>query len=299
MKDRLNKVLIISKNHFPRDMNLKEEAFRLLNEGNKVTICEFVDPIGKELKIKEEIAGITVYRAYPLKRINGFKSILGEKRKYLPVEVMFNFIKHSQHFFSIVKLFGFSGYISLINGFDLLIIPPEFNSQIVKFYRTLGKRIKTFSVISDQKAGINRTGKVQALWLKEERKKPMLPQRRITLVKGKGIKNNVAGKKRQITIIQKETWEGLMKELGLSLDPSTRRANLMISGLELRNQRNRILRIGKCRLLVIDETKPCRQMDEAWEGLCVAMTDNWAGGSYAEILDDGDVTVGDEVFWEA
>jgi MOSC domain-containing protein YiiM len=39
-------------------------------------------------------------------------------------------------------------------------------------------------------------------------------------------------------------------------------------------------------------------MDEALPGLRTALESDWAGGVFAEVLDDGVIAVGDEVAWE-
>jgi MOSC domain-containing protein YiiM len=39
-------------------------------------------------------------------------------------------------------------------------------------------------------------------------------------------------------------------------------------------------------------------MDEALPGLREAMARNWGGGVFAEVLDDGEIAVGDQVEWE-
>jgi MOSC domain-containing protein YiiM len=71
----------------------------------------------------------------------------------------------------------------------------------------------------------------------------------------------------------------------------------MLSGIRLAFTRDQVLLVGNCRLRILGETKPCEQMDEAWPGLRAAMVDNWAGGAFAEILDDGEIAVGDPVRW--
>ena len=39
-------------------------------------------------------------------------------------------------------------------------------------------------------------------------------------------------------------------------------------------------------------------MDEAYEGLRAALDPHWGGGAFGEVLDDGDIAVGDAVSWE-
>jgi len=119
-----------------------------------------------------------------------------------------------------------------------------------------------------------------------------------TLVAGRGLVGNAdQGRRRQVTLIARERWDSLMRELATSLSPAARRANLMVSGIELGDTRNRILRVGTSRLRIGGETRPCEQMDEALPGLRQAMKVNWGGGVFAEVLDDGDIAVGDEVNW--
>ncbi|MCI0595875.1 MAG: MOSC domain-containing protein, partial [candidate division Zixibacteria bacterium] len=97
--------------------------------------------------------------------------------------------------------------------------------------------------------------------------------------------------------IQKEVFEKLKEELSGKIHPSMRRANLMVSGVALAETRGRILQMGNCRIRIWGETRPCEQMDEAYPGLKEALNPYWGGGVFGEVLDDGDITVGDEVRW--
>ena len=119
-----------------------------------------------------------------------------------------------------------------------------------------------------------------------------------TLVTQQGIEGNAdQGLNRQITLIEEEVWAGLMHQMDANLDPSIRRANVMISGLSLKDSRKKILKIGDSRILVKGETKPCERMDEALDGLQDLMRPEWRGGAYGRILEGGTIKVGDPVAW--
>jgi MOSC domain-containing protein YiiM len=118
-------------------------------------------------------------------------------------------------------------------------------------------------------------------------------------VAGRGLAGNAdQGRRRQVTIIERESWDRLMRELGSSISPSARRANLLVSGVGLAQSRDRVIRVGACRLRIAGETRPCERMDEALPGLRAAMAVDWGGGVFAEVLDDGEIRVGDDVEWE-
>ena len=143
-------------------------------------------------------------------------------------------------------------------------------------------------------------GKLEAIWLKRFNGGPMDPTDRASVKANRGLAGNAdQGGKRQVTLIEKEIWEGLMAKVGASLDPATRRANLLVSGLSLADSRQRVLQVGPIRLRIYGETKPCEQMDEAHDGLRTAMYHNWGGGAFGEVLDDGEIAVGDPIYWLA
>jgi MOSC domain-containing protein YiiM len=139
---------------------------------------------------------------------------------------------------------------------------------------------------------------LESIWIKRFKRGPMDPAREAQLVAGRGIVGNAnQGGKRQVTIISREAWDVVTRELGAEVPPQTRRANLLVSGVELANTRGRVLRVGECRVRVYGETKPCWQMEEAHAGLQSALRPDWRGGAFAEVLDDGRIAVGDPVEW--
>jgi MOSC domain-containing protein YiiM len=143
------------------------------------------------------------------------------------------------------------------------------------------------------------TGSLEAIWIKRAHRGPMDRVDEARLIAERGIEGNVdRSRRRQVTLIERETWDRVMDELGSSLDPSTRRANLLVSGVPLAESRGRILCIGEARLVIAGETTPCERMEEALPGLRAALRPGWGGGAFAQVLRGGTVRAGDRVAWE-
>jgi MOSC domain-containing protein YiiM len=142
-------------------------------------------------------------------------------------------------------------------------------------------------------------GRVEAIWVKRAHRAPMKEVTEAVMVPGKGIEGDVnTSRRRQVTIIEREIWDALMKDLGADASPAGRRANFMVSGVKLAETRGKILKVGGVRLAIGGETTPCERMDEYLDGLRAAMKPNWGGGAFAQVLDDGVVTIGDAVEFE-
>ena len=126
----------------------------------------------------------------------------------------------------------------------------------------------------------------------------MDPARDGVLETGKGVVGSANyGGRRHVTIISVERWVEMMALLRADIDPSLRRANLLVSGVDLFESRDRVLRVGSCRLLVGGETRPCERMEEAYAGLQEAMQSRWGGGAWAQVEHGGAIHVGDDVDW--
>ena len=143
------------------------------------------------------------------------------------------------------------------------------------------------------------TSTLTAIWIKRMKGGPMDPATRASVVAGRGIVGNAdQGGHRQVTILSDTAWAAVTAPVGATPDPRVRRANLLVSGVDLANSRTKILRIGAVRIRILGETRPCEQMENAKPGLKAAMSVPWGGGAYGEVLDDGEIAVGDTVGFE-
>jgi MOSC domain-containing protein YiiM len=140
--------------------------------------------------------------------------------------------------------------------------------------------------------------RLEAIWIKRAHRGPMDPVPSAVLEAARGLHTNAnRGGRRQVTIISAERWSELMAEVGVTLDPSRRRANLMVSGIDLERSRGRLLRVGTALLRINGETRPCEQMEEAQPGLQAAMRERWGGGAFAEVVEGGEIRIGNPVIW--
>lgn len=148
-------------------------------------------------------------------------------------------------------------------------------------------------------SGNHGVGTLERIWLKRGKGGPMDAVDAARLEVERGLHGNAnRGGTRQVTIISQARWAELMAALGADLPPSARRANLMVSGIDLDNSRGRVLRVGDTRLKINSETRPCEQMEHAHAGLQELMRERWGGGAFAEVLDGGEIRAGDRVEWE-
>jgi MOSC domain-containing protein YiiM len=139
-------------------------------------------------------------------------------------------------------------------------------------------------------------GSVVALWLKRFKRGPMDRVMFAEAIPGRGLAGNAnQGGKRQVTLIDEARWKEAQEEVGVAVDPSARRANVMLRGIDLENTRGRMLRIGRCVIRIYNETRPCEQMDDAQPGLRRALQPRWRAGAYGEIVEGGVIQIGDAV----
>jgi MOSC domain-containing protein YiiM len=106
--------------------------------------------------------------------------------------------------------------------------------------------------------------------------------------------------RRQITLIEAESWADALDELGLHAEEIIpwwqRRANLLVRGLRLPRVPGVVVRVGASLCIeVTRECDPCERMEALAPGLRAALTPDWRGGVCGRVIEDGIIAVGDEV----
>ena len=106
--------------------------------------------------------------------------------------------------------------------------------------------------------------------------------------------------RRQISLIEAESWDAALADLKLSADQllpwHVRRANLLVHGIRLPREAGKIIVIGKSlRIETTCECDPCSRMDQILPGLKLALMPDWRGGVLGRVLTDGEIAIGDEV----
>ena len=137
------------------------------------------------------------------------------------------------------------------------------------------------------------SGRLEGIWLKRARRGPMDAHETAELIQNHGLAGNADVRRtRQVTVIEAERWADVCRELGAELDPRFRRANLMVSGVDLARSRGKTLVVGDARISIRGETRPCRLMDDQHPGLEAALAPDWRGGVYGVVETGGKIAVG-------
>lgn len=140
-------------------------------------------------------------------------------------------------------------------------------------------------------------GRLEGIARRDRKRAPMQTLEQAEISTETGVAGDFRGKPgdRQVTVICSAAWRAACAELGHEIPWTTRRANLLVDGVELPRTAGSIMRIGPVRLLVTGEVDPCSRMDEQCPGLTKALKPDWRGGVSCTVLDGGIVSLGDTV----
>lgn len=100
---------------------------------------------------------------------------------------------------------------------------------------------------------------------------------------------------RQVTFIAVEQWQETMQALDVDLPWHTRRANLLIEGIDLPDAVGEQIRIGDCLFTIYGETEPCQRMEALQAGLQQALRPDLRAGVWGKVVEGGTLRVGESV----
>lgn len=145
------------------------------------------------------------------------------------------------------------------------------------------------------------SGKLIGIARREKSRGPMEELEDVDVSPAAGVAGDFRGRPgaRQVTVLSREAWEAACAELGADLAWTTRRANLLVEGIDLEATTGRRLCIGSVRLEITGETDPCPRMDEQRPGLRAALESAWRGGATCRVVQGGSLRPGDPAKWDS
>ena len=156
------------------------------------------------------------------------------------------------------------------------------------------------SALGKLMATLPRAGRVEWIGLRPQRLAPLREVEAAVATAGGGLTGDryalsKGSGKRGVTLIQAEHLPVIAALAGhASVDPSTLRRNVVVSGIPLIALKGRRFRIGEVLLEGTDSCDPCSRMEEAL-GPCGFNAMRGMGGLCARILEGGTFRIGDAV----
>ena len=137
-------------------------------------------------------------------------------------------------------------------------------------------------------------GRLLAIYLRPAARLPVKSVGEVTAVAGKALPGDHApAGKRGVTLLGIAAWRAACAEVDAELDPSVRRANLVLDGIDPGALLGRSLAIGDVVIDLLGELRPCELMDSGGKpGLCAALRPARRGGAYGTVRTGGLLQVG-------
>ncbi|MCX6218192.1 MOSC domain-containing protein [Spirosoma sp.] len=145
-----------------------------------------------------------------------------------------------------------------------------------------------------------RTGRVEWMGIRAQRREPLMVVDSIEVTEKRGILgDHYSGQSgnRHVTLIQAEHLPVVAALTGRDvLDPALVRRNIVVSGINLLSLKDQKVQIGSTVLQITGQCHPCSKMETALgPGGYNAMRGH--GGMTAKVLTGGEIRVGDEVIF--
>jgi MOSC domain-containing protein YiiM len=144
-------------------------------------------------------------------------------------------------------------------------------------------------------------GRVEAIFVTPEHGELPAPVERVSARAGRGLEGNRyywedgdAPPGTAVTLIAAEAVETYVQENGSSLEPAATRRNVLTRGVDVNSLVGKHFRIGEVECVGVELCEPCAHLESMTQpGLIKGMVHR--AGLNADILSDGEITVGDAV----
>jgi MOSC domain-containing protein YiiM len=141
---------------------------------------------------------------------------------------------------------------------------------------------------------------IERLWLRAAPGAAVEERESLDVETGAGVVgDHTHGRMRHVTVVFADDWRGATEDLGRDVDPSARRANVLVSGGDGGRFIGSTIRLGHVTLEVKGEVKPCPTMDAAAEGLQDALRPACRAGIWGRVLEGGVLRPGDRLTSDA
>jgi MOSC domain-containing protein YiiM len=142
-------------------------------------------------------------------------------------------------------------------------------------------------------------GRVEGIFITPEHGALPEPVARVTAVAGRGLEGNryfseSAEAGRALTLVAAEAVEAMEAEHGISLEPRETRRNVVTRGVDVNALVGKRFRIGEVECEGVELCQPCRHLESLTKpGIVKGLVHR--GGLNADILEGGEISVGDTV----
>jgi MOSC domain-containing protein YiiM len=145
------------------------------------------------------------------------------------------------------------------------------------------------------------SGHVEAIFVTPESGELPAPVERVRAYKGRGLEGNRyywedgdAPRGRGVTLIAAEAIDAVALEGDVSIEPAATRRNVLTRGIDVNELVGKRFRIGDVECKGVELCEPCAHLESMTQpGVIKAFVHR--GGLNADILSDGEITVGDPV----
>lgn len=142
-------------------------------------------------------------------------------------------------------------------------------------------------------------GRVEGIFVASEHEALPTPVERVRAHAGRGLEGNrylfeQAGPGKALTLIAAESLERLEAEKGIALSGAASRRNVLTRGIDVNALVGRRFRIGEIECVGVELCEPCAHLESMTSPGVLAGLVHQAGLN-ADILNDGEIAVGDPV----